>query len=173
MADILTLAQARTALGWKEGQNLDRDADLEDIYIPTVTSVIESFCGRMADRTETWWTTTASPLTTPWTAGTISSVVVVDGATLATWGYTGGVLTISDPAYRTGDRVKVTVSGLPTPPAVVKAGQIILAHLWNADNQGRSPSSVRGENEAIPVGFVMPRRAEALLNPYWHFGGFA
>jgi len=172
VADILTLAQARAALNWKADQNLDRDTELTDLYIPTVTETVTAWCGRMEDRTETWWTDSATPITTPWTSATIKAVWVGD-VKLTVWDYTAGVLTVADPSYTVGDKVKVVAGSLPVPAAVVKAAQIILAHLWNADVQGRSASSVRGENEAIPAGFAMPRRAEALLNPYWHFGGFA
>lgn len=55
----------------------------------------------------------------------------------------------------------------PVPPQMVMAGGIILAHLWNANKQGRSTAStVRGEDVAYPVGFAIPRRAEVLLAPY-------
>lgn len=40
MAEILTLAQARSALGWKDGQNLDRDDELSAVYIPATTQVM-------------------------------------------------------------------------------------------------------------------------------------
>lgn len=171
MADILTLAQARAALGWAEGKNPDRNAELEAVYIPATTETVEAWCGRMDDRTETWVTDAASPITTPWPAATIKAVYAGD-VKLSTYSFAAGVLTVPDPSYAVGDRVKVVAGGLPVPRAVVLAAQIILAQIWNAAHQGQASGSVRGEPDSIPSTFVMPRRAEALLNPYWHFGGF-
>lgn len=111
MADILTLAEARAALNWAEGQNINRDGELEDVYIPTVTSMVIAHCGTLSD---------------------------------------------------------------PTPGPVVHAAGIILAHLWNADKQGRADASaVRGEDAGHPVGFAIPRRAEVLLAPYANPTSFA
>ena len=173
MADILTLAQARAGLNWDPAKNLDRNAELAEDYIPTVTEHIEAWCGRMEDRTEVWRTDSPSPITTPWPSATIKAVRVGDVA-LTDWSFAAGVLTITDPSYTSGDQVKITAGGLPVPKSVIEAAKIILAHLWNSSAQGRGTGSgVRSEQEAIPATFVMPRRAEALLNPYRHFGGFA
>lgn len=42
MADVLTLAQARDALGWRPGQNLERDPELSALYIPAVSAAFEA-----------------------------------------------------------------------------------------------------------------------------------
>lgn len=173
MADILTLAQARAALNWAEGQNINRDGELEDVYIPTVTETIEAWCGRMADRRETWRSDDPSPLTTPWMGATIKSVSV-NSSPITGYSYVSGVLTITDPAYSSGDVVTVVAAGLPIPATIIRAGGIILAHLWNADKQGRADASaVRGEDAGHPVGFAIPRRAEVLLAPYANPTSFA
>ena len=65
MADILTLAEARAALRWKPNQLQNEDPELIATYIPAVTETITAWCGRMEDRTETWVTDDASPITTP------------------------------------------------------------------------------------------------------------
>ncbi len=167
MADILTLAQARAALNWPAGANANRDAELAARYIPLATEVVEDICGRMADRVESWETDAASPITTPWSTGTIKSVKL--GATKLT-GYSaaGGILTITDPAYSTGAKIVVTATDLPVPAKVAEAAGIVLAHLWNAAKQGRSGGSeVRGEaSDPTPRGFAIPRRAEQLLEAY-------
>lgn len=173
MAQILTLDQARAALGWAEGANANRNQELLDIDIPSATEAVESICGRMEDRRDTWSSDDPSPLTTPWPVATIKSVTV--GSTAIT-GYTfvAGVLTITDPAYTAGAQVTVVAGGLPTPASVTQAAGIILAHLWNARRQGRAGgSAVRGEVADAPTGFAIPRRAEQLLEPYRTVWGFA
>lgn len=42
MADILTLAQARSALGWSAGSHTADEADLSTIYIPATTEVLSA-----------------------------------------------------------------------------------------------------------------------------------
>ena len=166
---ILTLDQARSALGWREGQNLDRNEELVGLYIPATTNVVEEWCGRMEDRSEWWVTAKSSPITTPWVAATIQSVSIRASLwRLTGWEFSAGVLTITDAGYVSGMEMIVVATDLPTPAAVTLAAQIILAQLWNADKQGRASGSARGEpTESVPVGFAVPRRAEALLRPYW------
>ena len=174
MADILTLAEARAALGWTPNQHQADDADLEATYIPAVTETIEAWCGRMEDRTETWRTDAASPVTPPWPDTAVIKSVYVDETKLTTYDFTAGVLTISDPSYAAGDKVKITAGNLPVPRAVVEAARIILVQLWNASHQGGDRDRPDpAEPRSVPIGVAIPRRAEVLLNPYWHFGGFA
>ena len=175
MADILTLDQARAGLGWKPHDRAERNTELVAEYIPAVTETVEAWCGRMADRREAWRTDDPSPITLPWPAEAVVRYVEVREERLTDWSVVAGVLTITDHRYTAGDVVKVTASGLPTPAAVIKAAQIILAQLWNADHQGRpvNGTAVRPEGGSVPVGVAIPARAEMLLNPYWHFGGFA
>lgn len=175
MADILTLAQARAALNWPASQYHDRDAELAALYLPAATAVVESVCGRMVDRRESWRTDAPSPITTPWPTATIRRVSLGQ-RDITGWSFASGVLTITDPAYTAGDEVTVTATGLPTPAPVLIAAGIILAQMWNADHQGRPQggSVIRGEaTETVPVGFAVPRRAEALMAPYAVPGGFA
>ena len=167
MADILTLDQARSALGWPEGANPNREPELIARYIPLATETVEDVRGRMADRVETWVTDSPSPITTPWPTGTIKSVTM-GAAKLTAYSMAAGVLTITDPAYTPGARIAITASGLPVPAKVTEAAGIILAHLWNAAKQGRAGGSeVRGEaSDPTPRGFAIPRRAEQLLESY-------
>ncbi len=172
--DILTLDQARDALGWAADRNPERDAELLSLYIPGVTETVVGICGRMEDRRDSWSSDDPSPLTTPWPTATIKSVTV--GSTAITgFTFAAGVLTITDPAYTSGDMTTVVAGGLPTPASVIEAAGIILAHRWNASKQGRAGgSAVRGEAaESTPIGYAMPRRAEQLLEPYRTVWGFA
>lgn len=187
MADLLTLEEARVALRWGPTQRPGDDAELQGTYIPAVTETIEAWCGRMEDRTETWVTDGASPITTPWPdTAVIKSVSLAQSTTPApwsgyellsgyatleagTWSVAAGVLTVTDPSYTAGAKVKIVAGNLPVPRSVVEAAKIILVQLWSADHQSASASADMAET---PVGFAIPRRAEQLLNPYWHVGGF-
>ena len=175
MAEILTLAQARSALGWKDGQNPDRDDELSAVYIPATTQVMESLVlrRRWADYTETWTTSAASPITTPWTTATLA--VKTGTTTLTGWTFVAGVLTITDPAYTAGAELTITAAALPVAAPVILSARIVLAQLWNADKQGlASGSVVRSEPGAsTPVGFAIPARAKQLAAPYADLGGFA
>lgn len=176
MAEILTLAQARSALGWKDGQNPDRNDELSAVYIPATTQVMESLVlrRRWADYTETWTTVTASPVTTPWVTATLT--VKTGTTTLTGWTFVAGVLTITDPAYTAGAELTITAAVLPVAAPVVLSARIVLAQLWNSDKQGlvASGSAVRSEPGAsTPVGFAVPARAMQLAAPYADLGGFA
>ena len=48
------------------------------------------------------------------------------------------------------------------------AARLILAHLWQSDQQGFRPEfgSPDESSEQTPAGFAIPRRAYALLEPY-------
>lgn len=174
MADILTLAQARAALRWAPNQHQTDEAALLDTYIPAVTETIEAWCGRMEDRTEVWRTSASSPITTPWPDTAVIKSVHVGDTKLETWAFGASVLTISDSGYTDGDEVKITAGSLPVPRSVVMAAGIILEQLWNADHQGYSADTRPDPSEpkTVPIGVAIPRRAEVLLNPYWHHGGF-
>lgn len=168
MADILTIAQARAALDWKPNQNVDRDGELTSDYIPAVTRTIESRCGRMLDRRESWRTDDSSPITTPWTTATIKAVTVA-GVKLTGWSFAAGVLTITDAAYTAGDEVTITAGGLPTPADVLLVARRILKRAWNADHQGTAV-----QRQGQPQSKVMlSADDEATLEPYWQMGGFA
>ena len=167
MAEILTLDRARSALNWQPGQNPDREAELVADYIPTVNDYIEQWCGRMEDRTEWWFTTGPSPITTPWPVGTVKSVSA-SGCPLTGWTFAAPVLTVTD-AY--SGELLVIATDLPTPAPVILAAKIILAQLWNADKQGRASGS-QTRTEPTSSGYAIPNRAATLLEPYM-LPGFA
>lgn len=166
---MLTLAQARSALDWKDGQNYDRQDDLTQVYIPAITQAIEDRCGRMADRRETWSTDDPSPIATPWTVATIKRVTVA-GRLIAGWTFTAGVLTITDPAYTPGVEVTVTAAGLPVPPIVTLVARRVLKRAWNADRQGVGTG--RQQGQAAPK-VTLTDDDLANLEPYLRIGAFA
>jgi hypothetical protein len=172
MADILTLPEARAALGWGSSQHQGDDADLTATYIPAVTQIVESACGRLLDRRESWTTDNASPIATPWPVATIKSVTL-GCETTTDYTFVAPTLTITDATYTAGDEVTVVAGGLPTPKPVIAAARIILVQMWNADHQGAGSDVRPDQTEYTPVGFAIPRRAEALLQPYRLAGGFA
>lgn len=168
MADILDIDQARAALGWAAERNRDRDAELLALYIPAVTQIVETALRRRwIDYTETWSTSGASPITTPWPSAVVASVKG-GSVTLTGWSFVAGVLTISDTKYIAGSLVTIVAGSLPVASPVILAAGIILAQLWNADHQGRAAgTTLRQEpTESVPIGYAVPRRAEALLAPY-------
>lgn len=169
MADILTLSQARLGLGWPPGSHPADDADLVATYIPAVTQIIESpaACGRMLDRLESWRTDAASPITTPWTTGTIKRVVSASGVSLTFTG-TATTVTITDSRYTAGDTVTITAGGLPTPCPVIVVARRVLARMWNADHQGSGSDQRPGGN---PTKLTDVDLAE--LGVYLLVGGFA
>lgn len=170
MADILTLAQARSALGWSAGSHTADEADLTATYIPAVTQIIEApaMCGRMVDRRESWRTDAASPITTPWATGAIKYVMSADGVAL-TFSGTVSTVTVTDALYTAGDEVTITAGGLPTPTPVVIVAKRILSRLWNADHQGTG--GARPDGTASPTDLT--EEDLLLLQPYRTLGGFA
>ena len=169
MADILTLAQARSALGWKAASHTSDEAELTALYIPAVTQAIENVCGRMADRRESWRTDDVAPLTTPWAAATIKAVTV-GSYKLAGWTFTAPTLTITDSYYTAGDEVTVVAGGLPTPATILLVARRVLASTWNADHQGTG--GARPDGSASVTVALSPRDFDE-LEPYRIVGGFA
>lgn len=179
MADLLTLDQARTALGWAPGTHSDQDADLKAIWIPMVTEAIESpkVCGRMSERRESFRTVRSSPITTPWATGAVVFEVWRNGATVNSdyWSFSDPTLTITDPSYEDGDEITAWAYNLPTPSSVTAAAQATLKSAWNQLNQG-SGSGSRPQPDAGMEGdpsALIPPLAWRLLSPYRTVGGFA
>ena len=47
VADILTVDEARAALGWAGSSNLDHSAELSTLYIPAVTEILTAEVGTL------------------------------------------------------------------------------------------------------------------------------
>lgn len=172
MADMLTLAQARSALGWKAGTLTENDADLTALYIPAVTRAIEKKCGRMVDRRESWSTDDASPLTTPWSSATIKSVSI-NGRVTTGYTFVAPTLTITDSGYVAGDEVVVIAGGLPTPTELVLVARRVLRRTWNADHTQEGGSGARGQQGTPPARVVLTADDMSDMVDYRWIGGFA
>lgn len=170
MADILTLAQARAALGWPDASHTADDAELSTLYIPAVTQAVEHVCGRMVDRRESWRTDDTAPLTTPWAVATIKAVSVGDYKLPVTgWSFSAPTLTITDSYYTAGDVVTVIAGGLPTPAGITLVARRVLAAKWNADHQGTGgarPDSTASITVALSAQDMQD------LDPWRIVGGF-
>lgn len=172
MTDLLTLAEARTALGWKPGTMTENDADLSALYIPAVTRAIEKRCGRMADRRESWRTDDPSPLTTPWSAATVKSVAI-NGETTTGYTFSAPTLTITDADYVSGDEVTVIVGGLPTPSEVYLVARRVLRRTWNADHPQTGGNNARQQPATPAARAVLTAEDLADLADYVQLGSFA
>lgn len=180
MADILDLADARDALGWKPGTLTENDADLTALYIPAVTEAITNECGRMEDRRDVWRTDNPSPITTPWSGTETVRSVRINGtlAESTDWSYASHVLTITAGWYTAGDEVTITAAGVDTPALVKVIARRILRRVWNADHPQTGGNSQRQQNtgaSAASPRIVLSDDEQRALWPYSQrrIGGFA
>lgn len=186
MADILSLPDARTALRLPTADT-SNDTDLTATYIPAVTAIVEDIAGPQTTHNGMTWTadggTTAILLPSVVTAVTS---VVESGATLvANNDYVvdlnSGIVyrgSTSAPTVFVPGRqnVVITYNAVVTAPKnVVLAARIILAHLWQADQQGARPDFGSNDVEIVttPSGYAIPRRAAELLRATPNVPGFA
>lgn len=176
MADILTLPQARKALGLPAADN-SRDADLSETYVPAVTEIVESLAGPQSARTGVVWTAdggTPSVLLPSRVAAVTS--VVENGVTLVPdddyfVDVENGIVhrgsTLVPSVFLPGSQSVVVTYNEPTTvkKKIVLAARIILRHLWQADNQGARPDFGSNSEDLVstPVGYLIPRRAYQAL----------
>lgn len=176
MADILTLPDARKALRLPAADT-SNDADLTATYIPAVTAAVEDMVGPQTTHNAQVWTADGGTeaILLPTRATAITSVVE-DGVTLtanADYFYdamSGAVVrgtTLGPFRFASGrQNVVITYNSVVTATAnVVLAARIILANLWQSDQQGARPNFGSNEVEVVttPSGFAIPRRAYELL----------
>jgi hypothetical protein len=180
VADILTLAEARSAIRLPAADT-SKDADIDGTYIPATTAVVEDLIGPVMQATRTYVADGGGYAVVLPTTNVVSITSVSDsGATLTTADYTADLVSgvvyrgsATAPTYYLNGRgtVSVTyVAGAYTDPALVPANiklaaRIILAHLWQADQQGFRPD-YGGPDSAVvssPSGYAVPRRAVELL----------
>lgn len=170
-AYIISLADMKNHL------NMTSTTDDEELrgFIEAATAVIEDELGRAAvRRTFTEEHTAHGEILLNWTpVASLTSVASVDGTT--TWDVadlhvsTSGVLTAKATAVAlVGDIETVYVAGPTVTPANwVKAGQIIVQHLWDTQ-RGNKGSAHAGGTETPGAGFTrygfsIPNRAKELL----------
>lgn len=191
MADILALADARSALRLPAGDTTN-DADLTATYIPAVTTIVEDVSGPIMARTGlTWARDGGKPYVLLPSAATAVTQVTETGTVLvASVDYTvnlaAGVITrgsVQQPyIFLPGQQNIVVTYNVGTAATsadvaanVKLAARIILAHLWQADQQGARPEFGSNEVDVVstPSGFAIPRRAYELLRPTPNVPGFA
>lgn len=192
MADILTLAEARSACGPLPASDTTADADLTATYIPATTSIVESVIGPVMTATGQQWIcdggSTSYLLPSSCTAVT---AVTESGTTLValndyTVNLSSGIVTRGSVAqpyiFLPGQQnVVITYSAgfaaaAVNVPANIKLGaRIILRQIWLADRIGRPQmGSVDMQTVDTPVGgFAVPRRALEVLAGSRTVPGFA
>lgn len=185
--DVIGLADARKALRLADSDT-SHDTDLGSIYVPAVTPVVEDIIGPVISRSFTYTGNggsssivlphvgvTVTAVTEDGTSLTASTDYVVDSAVGIVYrGTASGNATFSSGTQN----VVVTytagiAASLSAVPAGVKlAARIILAAMWQADQQGIRPqfSTRQGNTELgktrTPSGYTIPTRAYELLEPY-------
>lgn len=181
MADVLSLDDAREAIRLPS-TDTSKDAQLTATYIPAVTAVIEDLVGPVMQGQRTYVADGAGgmillpalnlvsvdAITEAGVALTAATDYAVDAA--AGIVYRG---TAVDPIDFTGGRQAVEVTytagqyatSADVPANIRLAARIILAHLWQADQQGFRPDYGGPDNAVVvsPSGYAIPRRAEELL----------
>lgn len=180
MTDILTLDEARSHLLITQGDTT-RDDDLAGTYVPAVTPVIEDVVGPVVARTLTHTADGGEPgVLLPHRPVSVESVVE-NGTTLTAEDYTvslaSGIIwrgssTSSTAWYAARGTVVVTytagayASTEDVPANIKLAARLILAQLWQSDQQGYRPEFGAADPsvEMTPSGFAIPRRAMALLH---------
>jgi hypothetical protein len=186
VADILTIADARAALRLPAADTTP-NADLTATYIPAVTTIVEDIAGPQTAHAGLTWTADGGvPSILLPTAATAVTSVVENGVTLtAVSDYTvdlvagivhRGSYLVPFLFFNGVQNITITYdAAVTTPKNVVLAARIILAHLWQADQQGARPQFGTNEVEVVvtPSGYAVPRRAYELLRPTPDVPGFA
>jgi len=179
---LITLAEARSSLGWATGQTAD-DADLEK-YIEAATPVIENITGPLIARTGVVFTLDGgrTRLVLPTRFNTVttlveSGVTVTDFVAEPSAGIITGGTTGSPRYFASGvQNIVVTVTtGAATVPANVNlATRELVRHLWQQGRQANIPSFGEGPpDNMVPMGFAVPKRVMELLQSSPRIAGFA
>jgi hypothetical protein len=174
---IFSLAEARAQLKTSAGNTIG-DEELR-LYLGSVTAIVEDIVGPQTLVTRTYTTNGGGP-TILLHHPPVTIVSVTENGMALTQGsdyvvdYAAGII------YRGTLRggyifmpgndnvVIVYTTGTTTSPLNVrKAAGIILAHLWQADQQGYRPQFGAPDDDVTttPTGFAIPRRAAELLAP--------
>ena len=179
--DLLTLSEARDALNLSATAT-DDDAEIWSIYIPAITPVVEDIVGPVVQRSVTYTTDGGKTSILLPHSGLVSlDSITIDGvAQVASKDYTANLsVGVIRPVWSWfgGGNGSVTVTytagiaaSTETVPAAIKlAARLILANLWQGDQQGYRPEfGTPGDDASMqtPSGFAVPRQAYALLEPF-------
>lgn len=191
MADILDLPAARAALRLPAADT-SNDADLTATYIPAVTTLVEDIAGPIMARTGLSVTRDGGKtyILLPSAVTAVTAVTESNTTLVANQDYTvnlsSGIVTrgsVAQPYIFLPGQQNIGViysAGSAANSAAVAANvklaaRMILAQLWQADQQGARPDfgSNATDTIATPSGFAIPRRAYELLRPTMNVPGFA
>lgn len=193
MADILTLTEARGAIGLPS-TDTTHDADLQEFYIPAVTKVCEREAGPIMQVTKTWSANGGEQAIALPDAPIVSVTSVTEiGATLSpatdyvvdldaglvyrgtiyyTWPFIFGHMNVTV-TYVVGYAADAT----QTTGDHKLAARIILADLWQNHEQGFRPQFGAPDNagQDVPTldGYLIPKDALELLRSTPDAPGFA
>lgn len=182
---LITLAEARASLGWAATQTSD-DADLER-YVEAATPIIENITGPVlvASRVEALDGGRQSVLFpvrfTSVTSVTENGRAVTDYVADAKAGIiTKGKIDAPDVFEPGMQNIVVTVSvGYADDASEVKANVKLAARelvrfMWQQGRQANIPAFGEGpESGSVPMGFLVPKRVQELLEPSRRLPGFA
>lgn len=191
MADILDLPAARSALRLADSDT-SNDADLTSYYIPATTAVVEDVVGPVMTKTGLTATRDGgrSYVLLPSSTTAVTQVTERGTVLVANVDYTvnlaSGIVTrgsVAQPYIFLPGQQNVVVTynaGTAATTADVAANvklaaRIILAHLWQADQQGYRPTFGAADTDLVPTpgGYAIPRRAAELLSANPNVPGFA
>lgn len=191
MADILDLPAARAALRLP-AVDTTPNTDLTDTYIPAVTVIVEDMVGPVMTRTGSTWIADGghSYVLLPSNCTAVTQVTETGVILVANVDYTvnliAGIVTrgsVQQPYIFLPGQQNIVITynagtaaaSIEVPANVKLAARIILAHLWQADQQGPRPEFGTNEVEVVttPSGYAIPRRAYELLRPTPNVPGFA
>lgn len=179
-AMLISLAEARAALAKRTGSSTVGDSDLRG-YIVAATPIVEDAAGAQRILTKTFTANGGAPsILIPDNIVSVLSITESGAALTAGSDYTvdfdRGIITRG--TYRMGfyftpgiqNVVIVYKTGVGLVADNVRlATRIIVAHLWQADQQGSRPaiggSAPNADVVTTPSGFAIPRRAAELLRP--------
>lgn len=182
---LITLNEARASLGWAASQTADND-DLER-YIEAATPIIENITGPVLvkSRVEAFDGGRASVLF-PTRFTTVTSITengraVGDYVADADKGIiTKGRIDAPDVFEPGVQNVIVTASvGYAANEAAVKpnvklAARELVRFMWQQGRQANIPAFGEGpESGVVPMGFLVPKRVQELLEPNRRLPGFA
>ena len=182
---LITLNEARASLGWASTQTAD-DADLEK-YIEAATPIIENITGPVLVKSATFTLDGGEPSVVLPVRFTTLTSVVEDGVTVtdvfseASAGIVRAGTALAPRRFAYGTQnIVVTVSvGYAASEATVKpnvklAARELVRFMWQQGRQANIPAFGEGpESGSVPMGFLVPKRVQELLEPSRRLPGFA
>jgi hypothetical protein len=181
MTDILDIVTARKAIELPDS-DLSRDAELQDLWIPAVTGLIEDIVGAVYARTETLVhdggtvSILLPDIDVDVTEVTENGVTLTEGTDYSVNAAAGivrrGTQRTHYRFHRGSNNVVITYSvgtaqsADDVPAKYVLAASIILANLWQNTKTAYRPAiggSADDDTSVVPTGYAVPNKALELL----------